>query len=73
MRSVGCTDIQGKSIPGRTDSKYRARGKNESGLFEGQNARQPKQREPRGRAAREEDREGGRGQVPKDLVGSEGA
>lgn len=73
MRSVGCTDIQGKSIPGKTDSKYRAQGRNESGLFEGQNARQPKQREPRGRAAREEDREGVRGQVPKDLVGSEGA
>lgn len=72
MRSVGCTDIQGKSIPGRTDSKYRDRGRNESGLFEGQKARQLKQREPRGRAAREV-REGGKGQVLKDLVGSEGA
>lgn len=62
MRRNRCTDIQGKSIPGRTDSKDRDRGRNESGLFEGQTAGQLKQREPRGRAAREEGREGGRGQ-----------
>lgn len=72
MRSNRCTDIQGKSILGRTDSKYRDRGRNESGLFEGQKARQLKQREPRGRAASDEVREGGRGQVVKKLVGSEG-